>query len=282
MVQLKRKLGDNMKENRFVSWIRWHPAWSVIIALLFFIVVIPILINLCYSCDHAFYVTQWDARDVLSYYSTLLGAAIAAISLIVTIRFTRKQIERENYIRSETEKWKGAEHVIDQALTDIDPLNMCVPLDGSEKLSQIILRTIQSEHNYSIKAQSSLDKVKLYLDPIAYQQVDPLVKAILRSIEDYCNIAHEFSLPYENMLACWNDNEVLPSKEKFIQSNNSRIVSGKIADAHAGSFQNLLNLKRETFYRIYQSINATADQKLELFNGSVDKCQPSNGSEKVR
>lgn len=275
--KLKEKLGDNMKENRFVSYIRRHPVWSIVIVLLFFIVVIPVLINLCYSCNHVFYVTQWNAADVLAYYGTILGTTIAAASLIVTILFTRKQIARENYIRNETEKWKGAEQVIEQALIDICPLNMKFDLNFTTQFAQVVLETIDKEENYSLRAKASLDRIKLYLNPDDYLKIELLANSIMAAIDEYTAIADEISAPYQKALSYLGEKKTIPSELKEALFYNPNQPSRKIAAAHAGSYQNLLNLKRDVFQKIYQSIGQNADQKLNLFCWEENKSQPSNG-----
>ena len=61
---------------------------TVIIAVIL-IFGVPIFINECYK--HGGYVTLWNASDVLSYYGTLLTAAVTIVTLWGTIIFTRKQ-----------------------------------------------------------------------------------------------------------------------------------------------------------------------------------------------
>lgn len=269
-----------MKENRFVSWVCMHPFWSTVIALLLFVVGIPVLINLCYSCAHVFYVTQWGAEDVLAYYGTILGASIAALSLVITIRFTRKQIERENFIRSELEKWKGAESVIDKALVDICPLNMTYSLVYSEKSAEILLMTIDKEQKYMLNTKQSLDGIKLYLNPNDFQLIKNYVDLVLKNIENYCEISTEISKPYQEMYMLLIEKGIVSTEIQKLYLDRASVATQKILDEHLGSYQVLLNAKRDLFYQIYQDIYKKADQKLKLFNGSVDECQPSNGSEK--
>lgn len=268
-----------MNENRFVSWVRRHPVWSIVIALLFFIVFIPVLINLCYSCDHVFYVTRWDAADVLAYYGTVLGAAIAATSLIITIRFTRKQIERESYIKGETEKWNKAERVIDKALLDISPLNMVIAPCFSEKLTEMIDKNVTAIQQYKLSAKTSVDGLKIYISPDDYPVLSSLVEQMLKGVEEYCKIADEILQPFNSMVThILNQSENLD--KHIVQLNEESTQSaGQIAIAYSGSYQDLLNLKRATFESIYARIEKEANQKLSLFR-SADECPHLNGSEK--
>ena len=75
------------------------------VAIVIFLVVgIPILINECYKSNSG-YITVWDGADVLGYYGSILGSVIAVATLAITIIFTKKQIQRDSFLKSETEKW---------------------------------------------------------------------------------------------------------------------------------------------------------------------------------
>ena len=73
-----------------------------IIALIL-IIGVPIVINELYKVN-AGYMTIWGAADVLSYYGTILGACVTVGALIVTIIFTKKQIQRDSFIKNQEEK----------------------------------------------------------------------------------------------------------------------------------------------------------------------------------
>lgn len=270
-----------MKENRLVTWIRKHPVWSIAFALLLFVVGIPVLINLCYSCDHVFYVTRWDAADVLAFYGTILGASIAAASLIVTIRFTRRQIERESYIKGETEKWNKAEMVVDKALLAISPLNMVIAPCFAEKLNEMIDKNITALQRYKLSAKTSLDGLKIYISPDDYPVLSSLVEQMLKGVEEYCKIADDTLQPFNSMVThILNQSENLD--KHIVQLNEESTQSaGQIAIAYSGSYQDLLNLKRATFESIYSRIEKEANQKLSLFR-SADECPHLNGSEKTK
>lgn len=75
-----------------------------IVLMLFLTVGVPVIINECYKKDCG-YSTVWNGTDVLNYYGSILGSAIAVIALVITIVFTRRQIQRESYLKTEKEKW---------------------------------------------------------------------------------------------------------------------------------------------------------------------------------
>lgn len=100
------------------SWIKWILIG--VVATIGLVVGIPLIINECYKANSG-YITIWTAADVLSYYGTILGTLVAVITIVVTIGFTRKQIQRESYIKSEHEKWAKIESIITEALGRINP-----------------------------------------------------------------------------------------------------------------------------------------------------------------
>lgn len=97
--------------------------WVIIglLAVIVFVVGVPIIINECYKTNSG-YITMWGAADVLSYYGTILGVLAAAATIAVTISFTQKQIQRESVLKTETEKWAKIEEIFATALDTINPI----------------------------------------------------------------------------------------------------------------------------------------------------------------
>ena len=79
--------------------------------IIIFVVGVPIIINECYKANSG-YMTMWDAADVLAYYGTILGALVAVATVVVTILFTYKQIQRDSFLKSESEKWAKIEEYL--------------------------------------------------------------------------------------------------------------------------------------------------------------------------
>ena len=70
---------------------------TVTITLIFFIFVIPIVINWMYKTPAKLpiFAMSWEAKDVLSYYGSILGAVATIIALTATIKFTRENQKEE-------------------------------------------------------------------------------------------------------------------------------------------------------------------------------------------
>ena len=97
------------------SWTKW--ILTAVIALVL-IVGVPIIINECYKTNSG-YMTMWGAADALTYYGTILGALVAVATVVVTILFTYKQIQRDSFVKSENEKWAKIAEIFAMALDTI-------------------------------------------------------------------------------------------------------------------------------------------------------------------
>ena len=137
----------------------------IISAFLLSVVVIPIAINESYK-HGVVYVTKWDAADVLSYYGSLLGSVSTILALVITIIFTKKQIQRDRFLELNRTKWEKVDLSVTQMLIDISPLKMCnfKALNGAitENLHIIISNLLQ----YEATAKTSLNNIKCYINPI--------------------------------------------------------------------------------------------------------------------
>ncbi len=135
---------------------KWLKYIGVTLLALFLTIGVPILINESYKVG-AGYITMWEAADVLEYYGTLLGAAIAIATLAITIIFTRKQIARDSFLKSEHEKWDRIEAVFADALQKINPMHSLNKLlkDGTTKPVEAII-TIQQ---YRIACSIATDQL---------------------------------------------------------------------------------------------------------------------------
>ena len=94
------------------SWTKWILIAVIALAL---IVGVPTIINECYKTNSG-YMTMWGAADALAYYGTILGALVAVATVVVTILFTYKQIQRDSFVKSENEKWAKIEEIFAMAL----------------------------------------------------------------------------------------------------------------------------------------------------------------------
>jgi hypothetical protein len=129
---------------------------GAILAAIVLIFVIPIVINEIYKSNTG-YVTMWKASDVLSYYGTILGACVTICSLAATILFTKRQIQRDSYLKFQEEKWGNIEAHISKAVEDIHPTKLSIII--SQAVSNRNAETIAAIDRYSLQAKITLDSL---------------------------------------------------------------------------------------------------------------------------
>lgn len=259
----------------------------VIVAILIFGV--PLLINECYK--HGGYITMWEASDALSYYGVILGASIAVGTLVVTILFTRKQIQRESYLKGRKETWSKIENVFTTTLKEINPvLPLKESIENGQAEPSIAIIIFQK---YSLSCQTIIDELISYLDHADYIKVEALIDQITISSKQFMKIADEEisvyrklqtfngrtlaqqtmeietkypgSFPEEQLSFCrelLHDTDNL-SYEAFSQDIEK--VNKKLIAAYENSYRPLLALKRTTFEKIDNEVQKDADRILRLW-----------------
>lgn len=270
-------------------WIKWCLLGLLVIAAL---AGVPILINECYKVGVG-YITIWNAADVLSYYGTIVGAAIAVATIAVTITFNRKQIQRESYLKSEYDKWKAIEAEIAEVLDRINPQRVfAVGIDSLSPPNDNYGFILSSFQKYQLDCQIALDKLISFLSSEDYLRIEDLFKKI-RQTSDICfEICDEERKIYQkiqdlksrdSMLQMFEVEKSAPnsfSKEDLeygmkvlrntshVQSDDLwekiRIQDAKMVKAYKGAFRELLALNRETFDEIYEEIQKNADEILHF------------------
>ena len=265
--------------------------WFIIglIAVIIFVVGVPIIINECYKTNSG-YMTMWSAADVLSYYGTILGALVAAVTIVATISFARKQIQRENYLKNQIEKWTKIEEAFMKAASRINPYQSIIEtmdhtlsdpdssiirlqryqVELTCAFDQILIFTGKEDYLKFREAVREFEKIRDNLFEITQDKIEAYGK--LRKIED-CETA-------QKILAWATDNcEVLP---EYVRSKCQRAVeqacglepdavyaeidsaTQAIAKVHADEFRPALLKKKEIFEAIYRDIQEKADHILQF------------------
>lgn len=246
---------------------RHRKFWIIALVLFFFIVGVPIIINESYKLAYKtgfLYVTMWEASDMLNYYSAVLGGGATIIALAYTIAFTRMQLRRDRFLATSHTKCEKIESIVSQALLDISPLKMrdTSKLDGS--LNQNIHTIISHLQTYALTAKTSLDTVKCYVTPDEYDKIAPYISELWRAIEQFCAIENELEQIYANLQqnALLNGGKILDELLNSSLNAANQLFKTKIPDAYNGPYQNLLNMKRDVFRKIYAEIDDQADPML--------------------
>lgn len=157
-----------------------------IMAAIFFIVGIPLIINECYKANCG-YITVWDGADVLGYYGTLLGAAIAVLTLVVTIVFTKKQIQRDGYLRAETEKLSKLESIFLEILDSINPIETLKNVMDNGFSDSV--KAINILQKYQLNCKTANDRLNAHLNMVDYPKFKVIIDAIANIAEDFVSIS---------------------------------------------------------------------------------------------
>lgn len=135
---------------------------AIIVACAFAIVG-PLIINECYKSNSG-YITLWSPADMLAYYGVVLGALVAIITVVVTIGFTRKQIQMENFLKQENEKWTKIEAIFANAIDKINPMHPLIEtMDTGMKDPVAAITTFQK---YGMMCKIALDQLNAHLSEV--------------------------------------------------------------------------------------------------------------------
>ena len=262
----------------------------IIVIIAFFLIVgVPIIINECYKADCG-YVTVWNGADVLGYYGTILGATIAVITLVLTIVFTKKQIQRDSFLRAETEKLSKLESIFLGILDSINPM---------ETLKRVMdngftdpTKAINILQKYQLDCQTACDRLNAHLSMSDYPKFKKIIDSIERISKELENISKGEVEQYSNLrlwthrdtaLKMLQTEKILPgsfSKEDLEFSkdiikktdtidytNINKIIENLNSDfiaVYHTKFRNLLQLNGATFEAENVEVKRRADDILRF------------------
>ena len=113
---------------------------------------------------------------MLSYYGAILGSIVTIVGLAITIQFTRKQIERESFLKSENEKWAKTEMVVSDILNEINPMSTLKQvMDTGFTDPQNARLSLQK---YQISCRTAADQLIACVNTVDYKNIKELVDYI--------------------------------------------------------------------------------------------------------
>lgn len=160
----------------------------IILGAVFLIIGIPIIINECYKANCG-YITVWDGPDVLGYYGTILGSVIAVISIIVTIAFTKRQIQRDSFLKNENEKWDRLKSIFLQTLSDINPMRILK--DVMDNGFTDPTKAITLLQRYQLDCKIANDLLNAHLNMNDYPKFKELIDSIATTAEVFVDISQK-------------------------------------------------------------------------------------------
>ena len=220
----------------------------VVLGAVFLVVGIPIIINECYKANCG-YITVWDGSDVLGYYGTILGSVIAVISIIVTIAFTKKQIQRESFLKNEDEKWNRLREIFLRILNDINPMR--VLKDVMDNGFTDPTKAIHLLQRYQLDCKMANDLLNVHLNMSDYPKFKELIDGIATTAEYFVGISQKEIDQYSD-LRIWQHKDT--AQEML-----------RIEKEHPGSFpEDHVALNEEVIEKIktisYENINLQITQ----------------------
>jgi len=271
-----------MKKRKLGKWI------LIGAGILFLVFVVPVLINESYKADNG-YMTMWGAADVLSYYGIILGSLITIFVLTTTIRFTKKQIQRDSYLKAEKEKWNKIENEIVKVLDEINPARASELINQS--LAQDRDEIIVSIRSCMLRTDAALDALRGYINKDDSEHLEPLLSNIKSYSKNYSDIAGKLTSQFFNLQLLDKARQVKekvrsvshPAERISYELANSALfnaVEGLSVDGvskeinllreqldrlRESDYLRLLDQKRETFADIQRSIEQDANELLSLW-----------------
>lgn len=265
----------------------------IILAILFFTIIVPIMINESYK-HGVVYVTKWEAADVLSYYGAILGSIATVGALIATISFTQRQISRDTFLKNENEKWLKIEAILADALNSINPLLPLIEtMDTGLSDPSTTITTFQK---YQISCKIATDQLNTCLSIADYPKVKPILDTINSFVNKIDQILQEGIKEYSRLRdfnGKDNAKKTLEVEDKFpgsfsteelafatrIIKDTSKIrrddiqkaiiqFNQKMVSIYHGTYRPLLQLKGSTFEAINTEVQRNADNILHLWGRS--------------
>ena len=278
-----------MKEKTTKTIKKVGKALLWVVVGIFFVVIVPVLINEAYKRGPG-YVTMWGAKEVLGYYGTILGACVTAAGLVVTIRFTKSQLQRDAFLESETEKWGRIENVVGSILDEINPTpTMKQEFDTGLIEPSEAIHTLQK---YQLNCLTATDQLMAHINNVDYTKI----KDLINHISDVANKLYEASqkkvaqyqkqqqlkerevalellsiekkspgtLPKKEMVECQAAIDQTDDTHREDVMNAMIQINKELVGIYETEYRALLQLKGTTFEAIRVQIQQNADKILRL------------------
>lgn len=223
---------------------------AIVLTMLVLIFGVPIVINECYKANCG-YSTAWDASAMLGYYGVILGAIITVLTLIATITFTKKQIQRESFLKTESEKWSKLKSIFLDILSNINPMVTLKDVMDNGFIDPT--KAIHILQRYQMNCKTSTDLLNAYLNMNDY----PAVKHLIDGISE---MAEEFVVISAGEIEQYSDFRILQNKDSAYQTI-------EIEKAHPGSFsKENLATNQEIIEKLKIISNENINSQVAYFN----------------
>lgn len=252
-----------------------------IVIVISLVVGIPIVINECYKSNSG-YITVWSGADVLGYYGSILGSVIAVATLAITIIFTKKQIQRDSFLKSETEKWAKIEDVFSSVLNEINPIRvMKDTMDNGLTNPGKAMNILQK---YQLSCEMAGDQLKVCVSSNDYTYVKPFIDNIISATKQFVAVAQKQINQYSNLLSL--KQRELAEQVVKIQAQNPGAFSQKDIREHLETIERTKDIKFDTIRmelclfinetvelnnNVYKPLLKTKNEVFESINADIQK-----------
>jgi hypothetical protein len=288
VMSLKAKIRNMAKQKNIPAQvIKIIELIIITILALLVIVGVPVAINEFYKVNSG-YLTVWNGADMLSYYGTVLGAVVTVAGLNITIRFTKKQIQRESHLKSEHEKWSKIEAAFSEALDNINPIRPIIKSMDNGLINPT--EAITTFQKYQMQCRTASDQLNAYSNGTDYPNIKELVDFITSAAETFFQISQKEVELYSKFRNCTNRStaqqalsvetqypnsfpkETLSFCEKLLQDTEGiklsdmqeeiRKINDEMISIYETVYRPLLQKKGATFEAINTEVQRKADNIL--------------------
>lgn len=211
----------------------------------------------------------------------------------MTINFTRKQIQRESYLKNESDKWANIEAIISDALDKINPRRILMANINDtvvdNNFPDALLITIQK---YQLDCRIATDQLFSYLSSEDFPKVKNLLDQIMQASNSFSTICEKEIKAYKeikDLKARRTALETTELEKKYPNSFSTGVLvyctgvlertedlkyddiwndigssNDEMAAAYEQVYRNLLALKGQTFDVIYTNIRREANEILRF------------------
>ncbi len=214
---------------------KWCCRLLLMLSTVFLIIGVPILINELYKANTIIYITKWNAEDVLGYYGTILGSFIAVITLVATIAFTKKQIQRESFLNWENDKWNRLDTVFMRIIDSINPMEVlkCVMDTGFTDPD----KAINHLQKYQMNCKIASDQLNANLNTDDYPKFKSLIDSVFTVSEEFIRISQRLVDLYSDF--------------RFLNHRDTALQTLETEEKYPGSFsQEVLDFNKDVLKKI--------------------------------
>ena len=219
-----------------------------------------------------------------------MGSVIAVISIIVTIAFTKRQIQRDSFLKNENEKWDRLREIFLQILNDINPMR--VLKDVMDNGFADPTKAIHLLQRYQLDCKMANDLLNVHLSMSDYPKFKELIDGIATTAEYFVDVSQKEIDQYSD-LRIWQHkdaahemlriekerpgsfskdhialNEEVVEKIKTISYENINLqitqLNTELVQAYEEKYRTLLQLTGSTFETIAIETKRQADSMLSF------------------